>query len=459
MKILNKLLFILFVLLGKVCFAQLYIQSWVSQPNIHKMLYRLEDQLLKDKPGSSNILEVFPNKSHQTLDGFGFTLTGSSAQMIEQLNPTEQQKLLQELFSLEDDGLGISVLRLSIAASDMDEQVFSYVEQYDPSLKSFSLAKDEKYLIPLLKKIKAIQPTIKLIAAPWSPPVWMKTNGETKGGELKPEYFEAYAQYFVKYVKEMAKHGLPIYALSPQNEPLHPGNNPSLFMPAKTQALFIKNHLGPAFQKNKLKTKLLIYDHNCDKPEYALEILNDPIARKYIYGSAFHLYNGDESAMSKVKQAHPDKELFFTEQWTGVKGDFAGDFNWHIKHVIIGTLNNYSRTALEWNLSNDPALEMHAPGGCTECLGGLTIGKTVEKRNQAYYIIAQASKFIVPNSVRLESTAPKGINHVAVKRPDGSYAVLIQNETDIDQTLTIKLNNRFATVQVPKQAVSSHIIL
>lgn len=459
MKILRKLLLFIFILLGKITLAQQYIQTWISYPEKQKMLHRIEDQLLSNKPLQNKIIELNPKKSFQTIDGFGYTLTGSSAQMIEQLDKDEQSKLLQELFSLDDDGIGISVIRLSIAASDMDENIFSYAENADPSLQNFSMQRDQSYLIPLLKKIKLINPQIKLIAAPWSPPKWMKTNNESKGGELKPEFYAAYAQYFVKYIKEMAKNGLEIYALTPQNEPLHPGNNPSLFMPAKTQAVFIKNHLGPAFIKNHIKTKILIYDHNCDKPEYPIEILNDPLAKKYIYGSAFHLYNGDVSALSKVKAAHPDKELFFTEQWTGIKGDFSGDFHWHLKNVILGTLNNHARTALEWNISNDPELKMHAPGGCTECLGAITIGKNIQKRNQAYYIIAQASKFIVPNSIRIESSKLDGINQVAVKRPDGSYALVLQNETNLDQTITIKISNRFATVFLPKNAVSSHIIL
>lgn len=459
MKILRKLLFFLYILLGNIIFAQQYIQTWISYPEKQKMLYRIEDQLLKDKPHSSKIITLNPAESFQTIDGFGYTLTGSSAQMIAQLNKEEQSKLLHELFSLEDDGIGISVIRLSIAASDMDKEIFSYAENEDKNLQNFSLEKDQVYLIPLLKQIKRINPNIKFIAAPWSPPVWMKTNNQTKGGELKSEYFGIYANYFVKYVQEMRKNGIEIYALTPQNEPLHPGNNPSLFMSASTQTEFIKKHLGPAFEKHKIKTKILTYDHNCDKPEYPIEVLNDPIAKKYIFGSAFHLYNGDISAMSKVKKAHPDKEIFFTEQWTGVKGEFAGDFNWHIKNVIIGSLNHFSRTALEWNLSNDPSLSMHAPGGCTECLGALTIGKTVEKRNQAYYIIAQASKFFTPNSKRIASSSLEGINSVAVKRTDGSYAIILQNETTTDQTISIKISNRFANIFLPKSTVTSHILL
>jgi len=458
----KKLILLINCLLGFLApevLGQTYIQSWISSPEKHKMLYREEDHLLSDKAFLFPTIEIFPSQKFQTIDGFGYTLTGSSAEMIEQLDKVEQDKLLHELFSTEDDGIGISVIRLSIAASDMDEHIFSYAEDKDPTLKNFSLAKDQTFLIPLLKKIKAINPTIKLIAAPWSPPTWMKTNTESKGGELKPEYYAAYANYFVKYIQEMAKNGLPIYALSPQNEPLHPGNNPSLYMPSKAQAEFIKNHLGPAFEKNHLATKILIYDHNCDKPDYPIEILNDPKAKKYVFGSAFHLYNGNISALTTVKKAHPDKELFFTEQWTGVKGDFAGDFNWHIKNVIIGSLKNYSRTALEWNISNDPDLKMHSPGGCTECLGALTIGKSVLARNQGYYIIAQASKFIPTNSIRINSSELPGIQQVAVQRPDGSFAIIIQNENGKDQDLTIKINNRFAHVFLPKNSTTSHIIL
>lgn len=459
----KKLILLITCLIGFLApkvLGQTYIQSWISNPDTKKMLYREEDHLLSDKAFSFPSIELFPQQKFQTIDGFGFTLTGSSAQMIESLPKAQEDQLLHELFQLEDDGIGISVLRLSIAASDMDEEIFDYCEKSnDLKLETFSLKRDQKYLIPLLLKIKKIQPGIKLIAAPWSPPAWMKTNNSTKGGELKADYYGLYANYLVKYLQEMKKLGLPIYAFSPQNEPLHPGNNPSLFMPAKSQAEFIKNHLGPALEKAKLTSKIIVYDHNCDKPEYPIEILNDPKAKKYVYGSAFHLYNGDISAMSTVKKAHPDKELFFTEQWTGVKGEFAGDFNWHIKNVVIGSLKNHSRTALEWNISNDPELKMHSPGGCTECLGALTIGKSVLARNQGYYIIAQASKFIPTNSIRINSSELPGIQQVAVQRPDGSFALLIQNETGKDQDLTIKINNRFAHVFVPKNSTTSHIIL
>ena len=158
----------------------------------------------------------------------------------------------------------------------------------------------------------------------------MKSNGNSVGGNLKPQYYGVYAQYFVKYIKSMEALGISIDAITPQNEPQHGGNNPSMVMSAAQQADFIKNHLGPAFRASGITTKIIIWDHNCDRPDYPLEILDDPVAKAYVHGSAFHLYAGDVSALSQVHNAHPDKSLYFTEQWTGANGTFDGDLQWHL---------------------------------------------------------------------------------------------------------------------------------
>jgi glucosylceramidase len=288
----------------------------------------------------------------------------------------------------------------------------------------------------------------------------MKDNQASKGGSLIPKYYGVYAQYLVKYLKSMESLGVHFDYLTPQNEPLHPGNNPSLLMLASQENEFIKNHLGPAFQKAGLKTKILAYDHNCDKPEYPLEILNDPITRKFVAGSAFHLYNGDISALGVLRKAHPDKDVYFTEQWTGAQGDFAGDFNWHIKNVIIGSLINDAKTTLEWNLANDSQWGPHTPGGCTECKGAITIqadGKLI--RNQAYYIIAQASKFIPTGSKRIELQGlPKGLNGVAAMRPDKQVAVLLQNETQETIKTSLSLLNKHWEIEVPKEGTVSVLL-
>jgi glucosylceramidase len=436
-------------------------QLWISQAASQQML---QEQVLTSVSEGKAGIQINPKEQFQTIDGFGYTLTGGSSQLILALAPAKQKALLTELFGTSINSIGISVLRIAVGASDLDVNVFSYDDvpagQKDETLEHFSLKASEKDLIPLMQSIKKINPSIKFMATPWSPPAWMKDNQVSKGGSLLPQYYGVYAKYLVKYLKSMEALGLPFDYLTPQNEPLHPGNNPSLLMLASQQNEFIKNHLGPAFKKAGVKTKILAYDHNCDKPEYPIEILNDPITRQFVAGSAFHLYNGDISALGKLRKAHPDKDVFFTEQWTGAKGDFAGDFNWHIKNVIIGSLVNDSKTALEWNLANDPQWGPHTPGGCTECKGALTIGSDGQiTRNQAYYIIAQASKFIPTGSIRIAlNQLPKGMKGVAAIRPDNQVAVLLQNETNQVIKNSISLRNKQWEIEVPKEGVVSVLL-
>jgi glucosylceramidase len=438
-----------------------YGQIWMSHAGSQQML--IKQALPTAKTGNQGI-QINLQKQFQNIDGFGYTLTGGSAQLIQALPADKRNPLLIQLFGPGENNLGISVLRIAVGASDLDGTVFSYDDvplgQKDEKLASFSLKPSEKDLIPLMQAIKKINPSIKFMATPWSPPAWMKDNQSSKGGSLLPQFYSVYAQYLVTYLKSMEALGLTMDYLTPQNEPLHPGNNPSLLMLASQQNEFIKNHLGPAFQKAGLKTKIIVYDHNCDKPEYPLEILNDPITRQYVAGSAFHLYNGDISALGIVRKAHPDKDVYFTEQWTGAKGDFAGDFNWHIKNVIIGSLLQDAKVALEWNLANDAQWGPHTPGGCTECKGALTIlddGNII--RNQAFYIIAQASKFIPTGSVRVDLSAmPKGINGVAAIRPDKQIAVLLQNETNQAIKTSISLDKKHWEIEVPKEGVGSILL-
>src|SRR5690606_9156368 len=256
---------------------------------------------------------------------------------------------LQELFGKGENDISISYLRLSIGASDLDPAPYSYDDldpgETDPDLEHFSLAADKSGVVPLLKEILAINPDIKIMATPWSPPVWMKDNGSTIGGSLQEKYYSVYADYFVRYIQEMKKEGIVIDAITPQNEPLHPGNNPSMSMIASEQANFIKTALGPAFEAAGLTTKIVAYDHNCDKPEYPLSVLNDAGANPFVNGSAFHLYAGDISVMTTVHNAFPEKELYFTEQYTASTGEFQGDLKWHVKNVIIGSMRNWSKTA------------------------------------------------------------------------------------------------------------------
>jgi len=420
-----------------------------------------QNNLVFDNPQNNfQNIHINPSEKFQTVDGFGYTLTGGSVEVINQLSPAKKKELLQDIFGKSEKSIGVSYLRLSIGASDLNSSVFSYDDvpagQTDEDLSEFSLAKDQP-VIDMLKEILAINPDIKIIAAPWSPPVWMKDNGKSIGGSLKPEYYQVYAEYFVKYIQEMKKNGITIDAITPQNEPLHPGNNPSMYMTAEQQRDFIKNNLGPAFRAANIATKIVLYDHNCDKPEYPITILQDPEAAQYVDGSAFHLYAGDVSALGVVKKAFPNKNLYFTEQWTGSTGTFAGDFIWHTKNVIIGTMRNWSKIALEWNLANDAQFQPFTPGGCTQCKGAITINSSDSyTKNVAYYIIAHASKFVPQNSQRIGSTQAGNLSTVAFKTPEGKIALIVLNEGAEVENFNITFDGKSVATSLPSNSVATY---
>ena len=387
-------------------------------------------------------ITVYPDRIRQEMDGFGFALTGGSALHLYRMSADARGRILTELFDTTGVHIGVSYLRVSIGASDLDEKVFSYDDipdgETDMDLEHFTLDEDRKHLIPLLKEILQINPHIKILGSPWSPPVWMKTNGSSIGGSLKGTCYDVYADYFVKYIQGMAAEGIPIDAVTPQNEPLHPGNNPSMLMYPNSQALFIKKSLGPAFRDADLSTKIIIYDHNADRPDYPISVLDDAEANPYIDGTAFHLYGGEIEALSTVHDAHPDKNLYFTEQWIGAPGNFASDLKWHVRELIIGASRNWCRTVIEWNLAADENQDPHTPGGCTQCLGAVTITGDDVIRNPAYYIIAHASKFVRPGSQRIYSTDDGTLPNVAFLTPDGRIVVIVLNDGGSEQAFNVQ---------------------
>ncbi len=398
-------------------------------------------------------IRIDPDQTYQEMEGFGYTLTGGSALWLSEMSDEARAELLRELFTTAGDGIGVSYLRVSIGASDLDPYVFSYSDlpagETDQEMEHFSLDPDRAYLIPMLKEILELAPEIPILGSPWSPPTWMKSNQNSIGGSLLPEFYDAYALYFVRYVEEMAREGIQIDAITVQNEPLHPGNNPSLLMKADEQAEFIKNHLGPAFQEHGIDTKIIIYDHNLDRIDYPLEILDDPEAARYVHGTAFHLYGGEIASMSEVHEQHPDKKLYFTEQWVGANSEFSDNFPWHMQNLMIGAPRNWSRNVLQWNMVSNPDLEPHTEGGCTLCLGGITIDGDQVTRNDAYYFIAHASKFVRPGSVRIYSTELDDLPNVAFTRPDGGTVLLVFNPSETATAFHIYSDGKRAVTEIP----------
>lgn len=417
-------------------------EFWLTDPKSGILFEKTENH--PSPSDSTLILQIDSNISFQSMDGFGFTLSQGSAKHLLAMTDSSRKALLLEFFGDGPDDIHVSYLRLAVGASDLNEFPFSYNDLEDslgtdPELSRFSLSYDTLDVIPILQEILNINPNLKLMASPWSPPKWMKDNKDTRGGSLLEEFEPVYAAYLVKYIEEMAKLGINIDALTIQNEPLHPGNNPSLLMLPEQQARFIGKHLGPAFQRNGIKTKIVIYDHNADRPDYPITVLTDSLANPFIDGSAFHLYGGEIEALSKVHQAFPDKNIYFTEQWVGSPGSLEGDIPWHIKNLLIGGPRNWAKTVLEWNLSSNPQLKPHTDrGGCDRCLGAVTINGDEVTKNPAFYVIAHASKFISPGSVRVDSDLVPGLPNVAFLRPDGKKVLIALNDSETPLSFKIQ---------------------
>jgi glucosylceramidase len=414
-----------------------------------------------DKKDTAALITMDLGKKFQKIEGFGFALTGGSASLIDQLTELKKKAILQEIFGKTKDDLGINYIRISMGASDLDAHVFSYDDlpkgETDSLLQKFNLSEDTLHLIPMLKKALLINPNLRIMASPWSAPTWMKTNGASMGGHLLKKYYTTYAQYFVKYIKSMQAKGIKIHSITMQNEPEHGGNNPSLLMDAQEQKDFLANYLGPAMMAAKLNTEIILFDHNADHPQYPITVLDDPKAKSFATGTAFHLYLGNESALSQVHDAHPTKKILFTEQWTGAKGEFGGDLMWHLEHIVIGTINNWAVAVIEWNLAADASFKPHTLGGCTECKGAFTIQGEEISRNVSYYIIGQVSKYIPVGSTRvLASSNLNSLKTTGFILPNGKKANLVVN-TGTAQSVRLLCGKEQIKMLLPAQSASTII--
>ncbi|WP_310397774.1 glycoside hydrolase family 30 beta sandwich domain-containing protein [Hymenobacter sp.] len=438
------------------------VAAWVTNADKSSLFARQRVALNFAAATNQNpTIAVDTAQTYQTIDGFGYTLTGASAYVLKRMSAPDRAALLRELFATDSTWLGVSYLRVSIGASDLNDQVYTYDDvpggQTDESLAQFSLAPDRVDFLPVLKEILALNPAIKIMGSPWTAPSWMKTNENSIGGSLKTQYYDAYARYFVKYLQGMAAEGITIDAITLQNEPLNPFNNPSMLMTATEQTTFIKNFVGPALAAAGLRTKIIAYDHNADRPDYPIAVLSDAAARPYVDGSAFHLYGGNISALSQVHDAFPAKNIYFTEQYVAAPGNFGADLSWAVNNLIIGATRNWSRNVLEWNLAADPSHGPYTPGGCSTCLPAVTVGGGGLVRNPSYYIIAHASKFVRPGSVRVATNQPGNLLNVAFRTPAGKKVLIVLNNGATLQTFNIQYKGKLASTSLFGGSVGTYI--
>ena len=389
-------------------------------------------------------IHVRAQEQYQVMDGFGASFTDASAYLVNnKLERGDRDRLMRQLFDAQE-GIGISMLRQPIGASDFASALYSYNDlpagSEDMALQHFSIEHDRAYILPLLREALRINPQLKVMASPWSPPGWMKTSGQMIGGTLRSECYDTYANYFVRFIQAYEQEGIPIYAVTIQNEPgYEPKEYSGMILKPEEERNFIAHHLGPAFERAGISALILCYDHNWDVPEHPLAVLRDPEANRYIAGSAWHCYGGAHEAMSMVRDAYPDKGIWFTEasggEWVP---PFRDAFLDQMKHVIRST-RNWSKSVVWWNVALD---ERNGPTVLSNstCRGLVGIHQASGEitLHLDYYTMGHISKFVVSGAVRIGSdTFVDALESVAFRNPDGSFVLIVSNRTPEDQTFEV----------------------
>ena len=437
------------------------------------------------------LITVDDAQRFQEIDGFGASLTDSAAWLFAKKLAPAQIDAIFKMFFARKDGIALNILRQPVGSSDLAVTFYSFDDlcqqvakacttpagQSDPNLDHFSLQHDQEYILPLLKKAIAINPAMHVMLSPWSAPGWMKTSGSMLGAvsdpgagadgkpqpsSLKPEFYPAFASYLVKTVQGYQAAGVPIWGLSVQNEPLFtPPTYSGMQMLATEQAAFFGNALGPALASAGLRTKVLVYDHNWDRPDYPETVLKDPKAGALAAGTAWHHYGGDPSVMTKFHEEFPQKDQWVTESSGGT---------WQTGNVfaeeaaeLIAVTRNWSRGYVLWALATD---QNHGPvvGGCDTCRGLVTIDlsspeKPVVRPELDYYVLGQASKFLLPGAVRIASDEPAGtkLKDVAFRNTNGTVVLYALNAGTTSQALRIGFRGKTVATTLPAGAVATFV--
>lgn len=472
------------------------VHVWLSTADRRLLLARQPDVISGggDEDGTPDVV-VDLDHSYQSMVGFGAALTDSSAWLIRhQLGAAQRGALLRDLFG-PPPGLNFNMVRLTIGASDFSLQHYTLDDlppgQVDPQLQHFNMTVDQADVIPLMHDILAINPRLRVIASPWSAPAWMKTSANLIGGSLLEEYEPTYAAYLVRYVDAMRGYGIPIFALTVQNEPaFEPLTYPGMGLPAEVRARLIGQYLGPMLASEQSPPVILDWDHNWDAPEQPLAVLADPVASRYVAGVAWHCYRGAPAAQTQVHRAFPQKDVYLSEcssgDWATIRKD---RLLWYARDVVMAALKNWARGVVYWNLALDQHHGPHA-GGCDACTGIVTIdtpasavvaamhgavgrldqmqasgdhgeavnaaldvaddvlreaialgsGPGVVQRTIEYYAFAHFSRFILPGAVRVRSSATAdGIDNVAFRNTtDGSVVLVVVNDNAGEHRLSVR---------------------
>ena len=440
------------------------VELWVSTADRKLKLLQQPDIPMSVRGTSTADVVIDVQKTYQTMEGFGAAMTDSSAWLLQnKLNALQRAELLHELYG-PPPNLDLNMMRLPIGASDFSLELYTMDDmpfgQVDPQLEHFNVAPNKTAIIPTVREVLSIDPDLHIIASSWTAPAWMKDSGNLLGGTLLEQYESAYADYLVKYLDVFRSYGIPIFALTLQNEPnFEPITYPGMRLSADQRARIVAQYLGPKLAKRKSSTRILEWDHNWNHPEQPLSVLSNPDAARYIDGVAWHCYEGNPHAQGTVHKQFPDKSVYITECSGGDWASAAnGELIWFSRDLLIAGIRQWARAVVYWNLALD---EDHGPhfGGCALCKGIVTIDSSTGaiSRNDEYYAIAHFSRFVLPGAVRVNSTATeKGIDNVAFQNmSDGSVVlVMVNSETEVRRVSVAEGKTRFEYAMPPRSVAT-----
>ncbi len=444
------------------------VSAWVTTGD--------QTRLLSPEPGiafgnapvaGAQAVDVDAATRYQTLVGFGASLTDASAWLMQQkMNAAQREALLQELFGRGPGGAGFEFARLTIGASDFSRSHYSLADppagQPDRALASFSIAPNRADVLPLIQRARAINPQLQVMASPWSAPGWMKTTGSLIKGTLQPEMFDVFAAYLVRYVEAYAAEGVPIFALTVQNEPhFEPDDYPGMRLDPAQRARLASQFLAPLLAQRQLNTQIIDWDHNWDEPQSPSAVLADPAARAAISGVGWHCYAGNVEVQARVHESYPDKDAWFTEcsggRW---KTNWSETLPWMMRNLVIGATRGWARGVLFWNLALDENDGPHL-GGCKDCRGVVTIDSRsgAVTRNMEYYALAHASRHVRSGAQRIASSAGQdGIDTVAFRNADdGSRVLVVCNSAAAPRSISVRVDGQQFSTTLARESVATYV--
>jgi glucosylceramidase len=466
--------------------ATISVQVYETTANGSQLLAQQTPVTFSSAAGTGTYtIQVTPSTVLQPWDGVGASLTDSAATVLAALPTAQQQTVMQELFS-PSQGAGLNMVRLCMGASDMSASGnYSYDDvaagQTDPTLASFSIAHDLTHIVPLLQSAYTINPNVKIIASPWSPPAWMKTTGSMNGvtnaststSQIVAADFPYLANYFVKFIQAYGAQNLPIYAVSVQNEPLNTKSGyPTAILTANDEVTFLVNNLGPALKNANLSSvKVFSMEDNWADTAYAQTLLQNSTATSYIAGTSFHWYAGTVGAMSTVQALNTSKGVWFTEatgteSCTGTCATLTGStfsssgFAADMQQLVIGVPQNSGRSVVSWNIALNQNLGPQN-GGCSDCVGVITVDGSKSPSaiyfNNMYYALGHIGKFVTPgaNVITTTTQSSPGVQDIGFQNPDGSLVVVAFNSGTASSTFTVSWNSMTFNYTLPAGAAAT----